>query len=158
MNFLTWLQEGPFSWVSESAWGYPIVLSAHAIGMSIIVGTVTVISLRVLGLARAAPVKSLQRMSVVAWLGVAVNALSGVALFASDAPRFFFHPVFWAKIALIALGAVSVWHLLRTLRETDATLLEGMRAPSGARRVAAASLVFWMGALVAGRLIAYTNI
>jgi hypothetical protein len=158
MSFLTWLQEGPFAWVSESAWGYPIVLSAHAVGMSIIVGTVTMISLRVLGFARTAPIWSLERMSLVAWLGVTVNALSGIALFGSDAPKFFFHPVFWIKITLIALGAVSVWRLLRLLKEAESTLLEGSRAPASARLIAASSLVLWLGALVAGRLIAYTNI
>jgi hypothetical protein len=157
MSFLTWLQEGPFSWVSESAWGYPIVLSAHAVGMSIVVGTVTMISLRVLGFARAAPIWSLERISIVAWLGVAVNALSGVALFGSDAPKFFFHPMFWTKISLIALGAVCVWRLLRVLKEADQSSLEGSRAPASARLIAASSLALWMGALIAGRLIAYTN-
>jgi hypothetical protein len=155
MDLLTWLQESPLGWVAESAWGYPIVLSAHAVGMGIVVGTVTMICLRLLGFATKVPIRSLEKMSSVAWLGVAVNVSSGVFLFAGDPTKFFFHRVFWTKIALIVLGALSVWQLLRTVRALPAESLE-VAVPLNARRIAACSLALWMGALVAGRLIAYT--
>ena len=81
----------------DSIWGYPIVLSAHAVGMSIVVGTVLMIDLRVLGLAGDAPLASFRNMFWVTWFGVFLNFTSGVALFASDPAKFLVHPAFWNK-------------------------------------------------------------
>lgn len=156
MNLLMWLQAGPLGWVAESAWGYPIVLAAHAVGMGIVVGTAMMVSLRVLGFARSVPLQSLEKMSVVAWLGVAINVLSGLFLFAADAPKFFFHPVFWIKISLIALGALSVWRLLSIVKIAKQRSDTEAEEPAGAKVIAASALILWTGALVAGRLIAYT--
>ena len=56
MELLIWLEtSGVATWVNESLWGYPIVLTSHAIGMAIVVGMVTVIDLRILGYAKRIP-------------------------------------------------------------------------------------------------------
>jgi hypothetical protein len=110
--------------------------------------------LRLLGFAASAPIRSLAKLSTVAWLGVGVNVSSGVLLFAGDPTRFFFHPVFWIKIALITLGFLSLSQLLRIVKPVpDATLAA---VPVKAKCIASCSLALWMGALIAGRLIAYT--
>lgn len=155
MDLLIWLQESPLGWVAESDWGYPIVLSAHAVGMGIVVGIVAMLCLRLLGLAANAPIRSLAKLSMVAWLAVGVNVSSGVLLFAGDPTKFFFHPVFWIKIALIALGVFSLWQLLRIVKSIPDAALEAA-VPIKAKGIAACSLALWMGALIAGRLIAYT--
>ena len=153
-NILNWLESSIIGvWVAQSLWGYPIVLSSHAVGMAIVVGTVVVLNLGVLGYPREIPIASFGNLKFVAWSGVALNVLSGIAQFCGDPSRFFFHPVFWIKMALIALGAVSVWFVFRALPE--AKQLAGTEPPGSAKIVAALSLVFWPAAIVAGRLIAY---
>ena len=45
MDFLTWLEQLPFSmWVlqSGSVWAYPSILTAHTIGMTVVAGLVGV--------------------------------------------------------------------------------------------------------------------
>ena len=53
MGFLIWLEEGALGiFIRESLWGYPIVLSSHAVGMAIVMGVVVALNLRVLGYAK----------------------------------------------------------------------------------------------------------
>lgn len=153
MQFLQWLESsGMGVFVRESLWGYPTVLSAHAIGMAIVVGMVLMIDVRVLGFVSRIPIASFNRLFGVAWLGVALNVVSGVMLFSADAVRFASNRMFQLKIGLIILGAISVWVLLREI----------MTGPQGeavitprAKIVAALSIIFWLGAITAGRLTAY---
>jgi hypothetical protein len=87
------------------------------------------------------------------WLGFWINAVSGAMLFAADAPRKAQNPLFEIKLALVALGvmvtAFVYRHLLRVEREPRGTLRLGPKL------MAVASLVIWMAAIAAGRLIAY---
>lgn len=156
MDFLIWLENTALGlWVAQSIWGYPIVLSSHAVGMAIIVGTVVMISLRLLGFARDMPITSFNNLSVVAGAGVLLNVLSGLALFSGDPTKFFYHPMFWIKILLIILGALSVWWALRIARRTGDVSTGKLEVPLDAKVFAFLSLVFWPGAIIAGRLIAY---
>ena len=154
MSGLIWLQDGALGvWVAESIRGYPIVLACHAVGMAAVVGAVVMICLRSLGFANAVPVAFFVRLSAVIWLGLALNVLTGCALFSGDPVKFFYHPVFWLKLSLVSLGVASIWLLLRSLREADRSPI---RAPRNRiRLLAGLSLTFWIGALGAGRLIAY---
>ena len=158
MEYLTWLQDSALgTWVAESIWGYPIVLACHAVGMAVAAGTVTMICLRILGFARNVSLTMFARLSAVAWAGLVLNVMTGLALFSGDPVKFFYHPVFWIKISLISLGAVSLWMLVRALRETASAPGDGNGMPAGAKLVAGCSLVFWAGVIIAGRLIAYVE-
>ena len=158
MDFLIWLEESLIGiWVAQSVWGHPIVLSSHAVGMAIVVGTVLMINLRILGFARNVPLTLFSNLSVVAWFGVTLNVLSGLALFSGDPTKFFYLPIFRIKISLILLGVLSVWWVLGTVR--GARQENGITEASFKVKVVAAfSSLFWVSAIVAGRLIAYIEI
>ena len=156
MNFLIWLQDSALgTWVAGSIWGYPIVLACHALGMAVVAGTVTMICIRILGFARAVPLTLFARLPAVAWAGLVLNIVTGLALFSGDPVKFFYHPVFWIKLSLITMGAASLWLVVRALRNTAAIPEAGPETPAGAKLVAGCSLAFWAGAIIAGRLIAY---
>ncbi len=156
MNFLIWLQDSALgTWVAGSIWGYPIILACHAVGMAAVVGTVVMINLRILGFARSVPVTLFSRLAVIAWAGLALNVLTGLALFTGDPVKFFYHPVFWIKISLIILGAVSVLAIAQELHKAASVPADSPEITSGAKLIAGFSLAFWAGAISAGRLIAY---
>ena len=159
MDFLIWLEDSTVGiWVAKSIWGYPVVLSSHAVGMAIVVGTVMMINFRILGFARNVPITLFANLSVIAWIGVALNFLSGLALFSGDPTKFFYHPVFWIKISLITFGALSVWLALRIIGGITRSTKDMLEAPVKAKVLAGISAVFWPAAIIAGRLIAYIEI
>ena len=143
------------TWVAGSIWGYPIILASHAVGMAAVAGTVVMINLRILGFARNVPLTLFSRLSVIAWAGLVLNALTGLALFTGDPVKFFYHPVFWIKISLVILGAVSVWLIMQGLRKTASVSADVPELPARTKLVAGLSIAFWSGAIIAGRLIAY---
>ena len=151
MDFLTWIEgTGVAFWVRESTWGYPIVLSSHAVGMAVVVGVVTMIDIRVLGFAPRIPISAFRNLFTLTWAGFAMNFVSGCLLFTGDPKKFFFSTPFRIKIILIILGMISIWMLLRAVRSTDTGV-----CTARARLIAFLSLICWFGAITAGRLIAY---
>ena len=88
------------------------------------------------------------------WAGFIVNALSGVALLVADATTKLANPVFLVKMTFIALGVVNMGWSKRKLFD-DPQTLEQYPPTSHAKRVAIVSLVLWIGATTAGRLMGY---
>ena len=149
------LQDSAFTeWFlgSPSIWAYPTVLTLHTVGMAVLVGASFVINLRVLQVSGAVPLHRLQPLYRVIWFGFAINLLSGLVLFVTEAADRVVDPVFYVKMGSIA-AALSLGVVLkrRTIDPPDAPQVA--TAPS--RWLAAASLSLWAIAIVAGRLMAY---
>ncbi len=156
MSLLSLIENSAFStWVREGnpVLGYYGFLFLHTIGLSIVVGLSVLIDLRLLGVGRAIPLAPLEGFFPVVWAGFGVSAVSGVVLLAADATTKFSSPLFGVKMALIA-AAVGV--LIRVRR--DVFRPDGPRAVTPlARTLAAASIGLWLGAIAAGRLMAYVG-
>ncbi len=155
MPFLQWLEEtGLALWVQENPWGYPVILSLHAIGMALLVGIVLMVNLRILGFAPLVPVPFLKPMMKVALWGFAVNVLSGTVLFMTSAVSFVRNGAFQIKFALLIVGGVLLVMLWRRLFPSG---VQAAAAPGGVRAICVASMLAWLGVIVAGRLIAYVQ-
>ena len=155
-SYLEWLQDLPFPmWIagSESLWSFPFVLFLHAIGMGLSVGSAFVICMRLVGVGRPLPVSSLRVLFKIFWGGFFLNLVTGSILFAAHATSTGYIPMYYAKLALIAVGMVlSV--PIRTFVDGDAS--DGA-IPSRVKGLAALSLVVWVAVITTGRLIAYVG-
>jgi len=157
MPFLSSLEHSAFgTWVREAPtiWAYATILFLHTVGLGFVVGVNVAIDLRILGVARQMPLAPMRRLFPWMWAGFIVNALSGIALLIADATTKLANPVFLVKMAFITLGVVNMAWSKRRLFD-DPTVLEQFPAPSHARRVAIVSLILWIGATTAGRLMGY---
>jgi hypothetical protein len=156
MGFLEWLQN---TWVArlvaESLWGYPTFETMHTIGMALLIGSLGLIDLRVLGFKPDLPILETRRLLPLAWLGFTLNAISGTLLFTSDAVTFYSSYTFRIKIVLIVLGGINAALLGRRIFQQSPAGVP-VTPTTGAKWIAGTSLVFWFGAVIAGRLIAYT--
>ncbi len=158
MNFLTSLQENPIgAWVLSSDYGYYICLVGHAIGMSVVVGALLMVCIRVLGFSKEQPLLQFEPLFAVAWAGFLLNAVTGLALFMANGPNLVKNPPFLIKIAFIFGGGLYMWALWRRL-ETDRAVVLDANGPASIRAkiLAVATMAFWVAAIMAGRLIAYT--
>ena len=155
MDFLAWLQTSSLgTWVAETLWAYPLLETFHALGMAMLIGALGLINMRVLGYKPQLPLLGTRDLLPLAWLGFTLNAISGIALFTSDAIYFFSSYTFRIKLVLIVLGGVNAMLLgHKVFREPVAD--RDVTVGAGAKAIAATSLVFWFGAAIAGRLIAY---
>lgn len=157
MGFLEWLQG---TWVgvlvATSLWGYPLFETIHSIGMAMMIGSLGLINLRVLGFKPDLPLLGTRELLPLAWLGFTLNAISGTLLFTSDAVYFFSKYVFRIKMVLIILGGINAALLgRRVFRDASAAGAPVPPTAASTKWIAATSLLFWIGAVIAGRLIAY---
>lgn len=148
MDLLVWIEESFLGlYIREDPWGFPIALSAHAVGMAMVVGVVLMLNFRVQGMVRAIPVLSYAQLFGTAWTGFAINLVSGLALYSSHATEYTFQWVFILKLVLIGIGG----YLMKVV-------LDGHRAgwsEGKIKGVSALCLACWIGAIITGRLMAY---
>lgn len=154
-SLFVWLESTALSlWLVESpsVFAFPLVLALHTIGLGLLVGLNAALDFRLLGGAAHIPVAEFRRFLPVMWAGFWLNAVSGVLLLIAYPAKALTNPVFYLKLLLIGV-AVGILVALRR------GLLSERNAASAPRRVkllAVASLVCWAGAIIAGRLLAYT--
>ena len=157
MPVFEWLETSALAiWVGESLWGYPIMLGMHAIGLAIVVGIFVMLDLRMLRVIRGVSFSAFVSLFRLAWTGLLFNALSGSALFSSQATTFVESAPFLIKISAVISGVIVGVFIQRRLKlrvadwdNADANI------ETSATALAALSLVCWIGAIFAGRLIAY---
>lgn len=143
--------------VRESVYAFPIIEGAHLIGLALSLGLIFFVDLRLTGLfLNTTPVShilhSLRRWLI---LGFALTLSTGVILFLSEATKLIDLPVFWIKVALIALaGLNALWFELKWGRYSE-QWQQLSRLPGGVRLAGWASLALWFGVLSCGRLIPY---
>jgi hypothetical protein len=153
---LTWLEALPLAfWIRTGAWPFPVVNTAHVIGIALLFGGIAVLDLRLLGAgARAIEIASLARLVLpLAAIGFVLAAVSGALMFLANAHEYWDNPLFSWKLALIAGAGANALVL-------DATSWRGRgswgeRAPISARTAGLASLGLWAGVIACGRLMAY---
>ena len=155
MNFLETLENlGLSTWVRESPskLAYPTILWLHVMGMGVVAGVSAVISLRLLGVSPKIPVRPLERLYPLMWWGFWVNAITGTALLLASASKRLVDPTFYVKMILIFAG-VAVLQLTRN--RVFRRLGPDGALPESAKLLAWAALICWLGAVTAGRLLAY---
>jgi hypothetical protein len=155
MNLIAWYEATAIGdAVRESTWVYPWVNSFHSVGMGFLVGVLTMIILRVLGVGKFS-LAPLRRFVLVVQIAIGVNLVTGLMLFAGDAQRFYGSPTFRVKALLIVLGGILSWLMVRRVFGEGNTAEVSGEASSGSKAIAAAALACWFGAIFAGRLTAY---
>jgi hypothetical protein len=155
--FLRTIEEiGVSAWLreSESPFAFYFVLLFHTFGLALLVGANAVIDLRLLGVQSDIPLAPLKRLFRIMWLGFAINAVSGTLLLIAYPTKALTNPVFYIKLTLIGF---AVWVMTKLQRRVfgDSSLNEAAMIARG-RTLAKWSLALWIGAITAGRLLAYT--
>lgn len=154
MTILDWMeQSGLGIWVAQSPAGFYIMLAFHSLGLAILVGTAYVTNLRVLGLLNPIPLTALDRFYKIGLYGFYVNALSGTAIFFSEANKAFYSNPFRWKIFLMILALIATMMLHKTALQRLDNL--GGRMPASAKALAGMSFVLWTATIIVGRMMAY---
>jgi len=163
---LSWLESTSLAvWLAESPsiWSLPTVLTLHTTGMAVLVGASWVLDLRLLGIIRHVPLAAFRWVFPVIAIGLTVNLVTGVLLFAKNATTLGTAIPFLVKMGLV-IASVATLMPIRSLVRSDAKeRREGVPVDSvpaaaahrRARVLAIVSILAWAGAVTAGRLLAY---
>jgi hypothetical protein len=145
------------TYIRESDYAFPLIESVHVLGITLLVGTIALLDLRMLGVVlRSVSVTRIARtVFPLTWSGFVVMFTSGFLLFWAEAAKNYSNPAFRIKIILLALVGLNplIFHttIYRRVHEWEVLAVSPWRA----RAAAIASLTLWGGVIVAGRAIAY---
>jgi len=130
---------------------------AHIFGISSLFGAVLALDLRLLGIWRRVPVEALARPVIpIATAGFLLAVVSGVCMLTTNGTDYVGNPYLVVKFMAIGAGVINAAaiNLLPAWRVRNA----GPRSVAAERQLAAAggvSLVCWVTAITAGRMIGY---
>jgi hypothetical protein len=154
---LTWMKNtsvGTFFRVND--WTFQALQSLHFVGMSLLIGSVGAIDLRVLGVARAVPLVQLHRFLPLAFIGFGINLITGILFLFNDPFTYVFNSSFRFKMLLILLsGLNALWFRVGVFLDLE-KWGPGIDTSRLAKAISALSLLLWLGVIACGRFIAFT--
>jgi hypothetical protein len=145
--------------IRDSLFLFPLIESTHVFGLALVFGTISIIDLRLLGIASTQ--RSFQRMASDilkwTWAAFALTALTGALMFSTNARVYYHNSFFRTKMLLLALSGLNMLVFERTARRTIHSWDKSPTAPPAGKAVAALSLAMWISIICMGRLIGFTT-
>jgi hypothetical protein len=138
----------PVNPIARWVWVFPVVESIHICGFTLLVGTVTILDLRLLGLCFRQQSISQVAKYLAPWTntGILIQLITGLYLFSGDPGEYVQVAAFRSKMLLLLLALIFHFTVIRKATGTAQDL-----APLGWRRPAAVvSLGLWVSVLLAG--------
>jgi hypothetical protein len=134
----------------QSSVFFPAVEVVHLLGLTLLLGSVLFVNLRLLGIiSRRQQIGEVARaVRPLLWTAVAVTLGSGLLLFLTEAVKCYFNVAFWYKMALLAVALIFQLAVQQRIAARPTGLAH-------ARLTAVASLALWFGVGIAGRAIAF---
>lgn len=144
-------------WIAETYWLWPVMEIIHFIGLTLLLGGLIIVDLRMAGHIQSISRASTHQLLPLVIVGFILNLVTGVLFFYGDPGRYSINIGFQIKMVLVLIAGLNallyhfqVYPLVDSLKEDDET-------PWLARATAYTSLTMWAGVLLAGRLIPYVG-
>lgn len=145
--------------IRDSLLYFPLLEAVHVLGLSLVVGTVVVIDLRLLGLASVDRPSRVMSSEILKWTwgAFALTVLAGALMFTTNAEVYFHNVYFRTKLTLLAVAGLNVLLFQLTANRTVDRWDRSRVAPPIGRAVAVITLAIWIAAVFAGRMIGFTS-
>ncbi len=151
---LQWLHDTWLGQVTrEHEWIFPTFETLHFIGLSVLMGALLIVDLRLLGLFRRIPIQSALQFTHFAVVGFAINALTGIGLITSNPVNYWTNPAFKLKMALIVLAGLNLLYFETVERKKLRVMPGDADTLPDTKIVAGLSLTLWTTILVLGRIL-----
>lgn len=146
-----------YTLVTSTYWLWPLMEIIHFIGLSLLLGAMLVIDLRLAGFFRQINLMATHKLIPWAFVGFGMNLVTGVLFFFGDPMRYAVNIGFQMKMILIVIAGLNAlwfyWKINPVMRDWE----PHAETPLQAKTIAFVSLGVWTGVLLLGRLIPYVG-
>jgi len=152
LPFFRWADHTFISqWIRDSTWVFALIEVFHLFGLTLLLGTLTVLNLRLFGWGLGGHSLKSVAADALPWtfVGMAVSITSGILLFLSEAMKCYGSLPFFVKMGFLAAALVLTFTFHRRLAKADAP------SPVVSKCAACLSVALWFGVGLAGRAIAF---
>jgi hypothetical protein len=155
-DILAWIEDCWFArLVQEVAWLFPAFETLHFMGLSLMLGALLMVDLRLVGYARFIPIKSALAFVPIIFIGFVINVITGLGFFCAAPFTYYPNVAFrWKMLLVLLAGLNAAWFWLKQQSRVLA-LAEGAEMVPDVKITAWLSLIFWTGVIVMGRMIAF---
>jgi hypothetical protein len=143
------------AWMLSAPWAWPIAEIVHFIGLSILLGSMLLIDIRLAGYWRSMSLGAVHRLLPWAILGFGINLITGVLFFFGDPERYVANIGFKIKMLLVVIAGLNAIYFKLKIDPDMASWGVDDDSTMQAKTVAYISLLSWFGVLLFGRLIPY---
>ena len=139
-----------------STWVWPAAETVHFLGLSLSIGVLLAVNLRILGVMRQIPFADVHRLLPWGMLGFGANLISGMFFFVGQSAQYTSSAPFYWKIIFLVIAGVNFLYLTVF---SKAWRTEGGDAGFDAslvdKAMAVSSIAAWLAVLYAGRMLPY---
>ena len=129
------------------------VETLHFIGLTLLLGVVLLVDLRVLGVLKGVSFPSLHRLLPWAALGFGLNIGTGMLFFVGIPGQYIHNPSFYWKIGLAMLAGANAVYF--TFFDEPWSLGPGEDAPLTAKIAAVSAMGLWIGVMYCGSMLPF---
>ena len=145
--------------IRNSLYIFPVIEATHVCGLAMVVGSISIIDLRLLGLASTR--RSFQRLASDTlkwtWAAFALTAATGALMFITNAGVYYHNFYFRAKMAALLLAGLNMLVFELTAGRTIHRWDKDTAAPLVGKAMATLSLIIWISVIFLGRWIGFTT-
>jgi hypothetical protein len=137
-------------------WLWPTCEILHYLGLSLLLGTVGLFDLRVLGIAKSIPPRTIHRLVPWGVGGYILNVLTGILFFSGHPDQYFYNDAGRLKALFMAIAGINILVFYGTMAFPEMKKLgPGTDAPTRIKVIAGVSLAMWVGVLICGRMLTW---
>src|SRR5262245_38620505 len=153
-EILHWIRDtGLGAAVRQSRWMFATGEIFHFVGLSLLVGGILIVDLRLLGFLRQIPVRAALSFLPFAIVGFLINLATGILFFTADPQMYWPNPAFKLKMAFILLAGLNALVFTVMVHRQVINLGPDESAGTLAKTTAGLSLSFWLVVILLGRLL-----
>ena len=141
------------TFVTGTAWMWPTCETLHFVGLSLLLGVVLAVDLRMLGFMKSVSFTTLHRLLPWGILGFAMNVMTGMLFFVGAPDQYTMNKAFQWKIILVLLAAVN--GLYFTVLDETWVLGPGDEAPMMAKVMAGSAMLLWVAIMFCGSMLPF---
>jgi uncharacterized membrane protein len=139
--------------VRETKWVWPTLQTLHFMGLTLLLGVVLLVDLRLLGVMKSVSFSTVHRLLPWGVMGFTLNVFTGMCYFLAAEYQYSLNPMFYLKIVFIMLAGVNALYL--TLFEEPWAVQAGEDAPLRGKVIAASMVVLWVGVIFCGIMLPF---
>jgi hypothetical protein len=136
----------------DTPWAWSSAETIHFIGLSLLIGVLLLINMRMLGFMKQIPFEALDRLLPWAMLGFAINTMTGMLFFAASSSSYVGNPAFYWKLVFVVLGGVNVLYFTFDRTWAQET---GRDAPGLSKLAAMCAMFLWVGVMYWGSMLPF---
>ena len=154
-SLVTFLKATALShWIVETTWVWPLCEAIHFMGLSLLIGMIAPLDVRLMGFMKGVPIAALRRLVPWAVAGFLINLVTGLVFFIGAPSQYIANTSWWLKVLFLLIAGVNIL-AFETQRSRILAMAPGRDTPAAVKAIGAVSLVSWFMVLYWGRMLAF---